>query len=70
MANQRKATVRLKLGKRGFHFFLDGSVNDKRNVFYTTKRAAQKGIKRFMVGKLYRVVDETGVTHRGNKMKK
>lgn len=69
MATTRKATVRLKYGKKGFQFVKDGSANDKRMVYYTTKRAAKKGVSRFMGEKPYNLVDETGVTDRGTPKK-
>lgn len=69
MGTARKVTVRLKHGKRGFWFVEDGSVNRKSTSFYTFKKAAILGAARHMGTKPYRIVDETGVTHRGNPVK-
>lgn len=66
MTKTRKATVRLKLGKRGFHFLQDGSVNAKKTCYYTRKDSAIVGVRRFMGTKPYKLVDETGVSYRGN----
>lgn len=66
MSKQRKVTVRLKWGKRGFHFLEDGSVNRKGTSYYTMKRSLIRGVARFMGNRPHTVVDETGRTWRNN----
>lgn len=68
--SKRKTKVIWKLGKKGFTFLVDGVVNSKTTVFYTTKRALAMGTKRFMAGKPYTVDDQTGVSYRGRPVKK
>lgn len=69
MTIQRKVTVRLKYGKRGFSFLVDGSTNSKRLCYYTKKRALLKGVERFLGSQPYTIVDGTGMSHRNNKKK-
>lgn len=66
---QRKVTVRLKHGRKGFTFLVDGSVNAKTTCYYTRKSAAVRGVSRFMGSKPHAIVDETGVSFR-NRPKK
>lgn len=68
--SKRKTKVIWKLGKKGFTFLVDGVVNSKTTVFYTTKRALAKGTARFMGEKPYTVDDQTGVSWRGRPVKK
>lgn len=70
MSKKKKVTVRWRYGKKGFTFLVDGAVNEKRLCFYSTKCALLLGTKRFMGDRPYTVVDETGVSYRGNKLKK
>jgi hypothetical protein len=70
MSKKRRATVRLKYGKRGYLFLIDQAVNTKRLCYYTTKRAARRGIARTMGEKPYLIVDETGMTERGTPKKR
>lgn len=65
----KKVTVRWRYGKKGFTLLVDGAVNEKRLCYYTTKRALYTGTKRYMGGRPFTVVDETGVSYRGNKKK-
>jgi len=68
---KKKVTVRLKYGKSGFRFVIDGSVNEGKKSFYTTKRALVKGVRRAQDNDMrtFNVVDETGMTWRGNPIK-
>ncbi len=68
MATQRKVTVRLRHGNKGFRFVIDGSVNEGKKSFYTTKRALLKGVARAQANdkRTFHVVDETGMSFRGN----
>lgn len=68
--SKKKVTVRWRYGKKGFTFLVDGSVNEKRTCYYTSKRSLWRGTARYMGDRPYTVVDETGVTYRGNKLKK
>lgn len=70
MAN-KKVTVRLKYGKRGWHYVIDGSANEGKKCFYTTRRALETGLKRAQNNdkRTFNLVDETGVTWLGKKKK-
>ena len=68
--SKKKTTVRWRYGKKGFSFLVDGTVNEKRLCYYTTKRALLKGTERYMGDRPYTVVDETGVSYRNNPKKK
>lgn len=68
--SKKKTTVRWRYGKKGFSFLVDGTVNEKRLCYYTTKRALLKGTARFMGDRPCTVVDETGMSYRNNPKKK
>lgn len=68
--SKKKVTVRWRYGKKGFTFLVDGAVNEKRLCYYTTKRALWRGTMRYMGDRPHTIVDETGVSYRGNKLKK
>ncbi len=71
--NKRKVTVRWVLTKhknQPFTFVVDSVVDSGPRIRYSTKRSLWRGTMRYMGDRPHTIVDETGVSYRGNKLKK